>query len=290
MKHLYKLGFREFHLADDIFTSDQKWAAAVCDAVAAADVDILWTASNGIRVESADEDLFKKMRRAGCYRVAFGFESGSDEVLKLFGKGGRATIEQGHRAVQLARKTGIDTLGFFLLGLSPDTEETMRDTIELARRLPLDMLKFGITVAFPGTPMFNEGVKNNWIKSYNWDDYFIYTEEPLFYHRYLDYETILRYMRYAWRRTVLLNPRLWLQRFVRGIRTKEIFSDLYYFTKYITLGATNPTYPAKYYARDRWPQWDFVTNSPAPAQYQKVGTTKIQVVGELTARQEFSAA
>ena len=144
-----RLGWREFMLADDIFTSDHSWAVRVCNAISESGADVAWSCTNGIRVESADEELFNAMRKAGCYRVSFGFESGNDEILKSFGKGGKATVEQGKVAVRKARAAGIDTNGFFLLGLSPDTEESMLDTIEFARALELDMLKFGITIAFP---------------------------------------------------------------------------------------------------------------------------------------------
>ena len=201
-----RLGWREFMLADDIFTSDHNWAVRVCNAISESGADVAWSCTNGIRVESADEELFNAMRKAGCYRVSFGFESGNDEILKSFGKGGKATVEQGKVAVRKARAAGIDTNGFFLLGLSPDTEESMLDTIEFARALELDMLKFGITIAFPGTPMFNDYARENLIKSYEWDEYHIYTERPLFAHRYLNYETILRYMSIAYRRAILTNP------------------------------------------------------------------------------------
>ncbi len=127
VKWMYELGFREFLLADDIFTSDNKWAIAVCEAISATGIDMAWSCTNGIRVESANDDLFRSLRRAGCYRVSFGFETGSDKVLKLFGKGGRATIEKGRDAVKMARAAGIDTGGYFMLGLSPDTEKTMME-------------------------------------------------------------------------------------------------------------------------------------------------------------------
>ena len=86
VKHMYSLGFKEFMLADDIFTSDNKWAKNVCDEITKTNIDMPWSCSNGIRVESADKDLFKSLRKSGCYRVSFGFESGNDEVLKMFGK------------------------------------------------------------------------------------------------------------------------------------------------------------------------------------------------------------
>ena len=146
VKHMRSLGFREFMLADDIFTSDQKWAKHVCEAISRKKVDMIWSCTNGIRVESADDDLFQTMRKSGCYRVSFGFESGNNQVLKSFGKGGRATIEQAATAVRKARKAGIDTNGYFMLGLSPDTEKTMDDTIEFSRSIPVDMMKFAITI------------------------------------------------------------------------------------------------------------------------------------------------
>ncbi len=106
------------------------------------------------------------MKQVGCYRVYFGFESGNNEVLKSFGKGGRASVKEGRKAVREAQQAGIEVNGFFLLGLTGDTEETMNDTIEFARSLAqMDLLKFGKAVAFPGTDMFNnyaEKRKKGW--------------------------------------------------------------------------------------------------------------------------------
>ena len=194
VKQMYKLGFREFMLADDIFTSDQKWAKQVCDAISNVGVDMPWTCTNGIRVESADDELFQSMRRSGCYRVSFGFESGNDKVLKAFGKGGKATIKQAHKAVRMCRAAGIDVNGWFMVGLSADTEETMEDTIKFARSIPLDMMKCAITIAFPGTAMFNNYVEKELIRSFNWDDYMCYTAKDLFAHEHLSYDAIQRYM------------------------------------------------------------------------------------------------
>jgi anaerobic magnesium-protoporphyrin IX monomethyl ester cyclase len=251
---MHELGFREFLLADDIFTSDNKWATAVCEAIAATNVDMAWSCTNGIRVESANENLFRALRESGCYRVSFGFETGNDQVLKKFGKGGRATIEQGRIAVRQARAAGIDTSGFFLLGLSPDTEDTMMDTIEYARSLPLDMAKFGVTIAFPGTPMFNEYCAMGLIRSFDWDEYFIYTSEHI-----------------AYKRAILFNPGFIFRRILRGIRTGEFFWDLYYSFKFFSMPTVSDTVKSAYYAKDRWPRHDFSSNPPKRTDYQIVG-------------------
>lgn len=275
VKLMHSLGWREFMLADDIFTSDHAWAVRVCEAISAGGVKMAWSCTNGIRVESADDELFQAMHKAGCYRVSFGFESGNDQILKSFGKGGRATIEQGKTAVRKARAAGIDTNGFFLLGLSPDTEESMLDTIAFARALELDMLKFGITIAFPGTPMFNEYVSENLIRSYDWDEYHIYTERPLFAHRKLKYETILEYMALAYRRAILFNPRFILRRLARGVRTGEFFWDLYYGVKFALLPATGASAASgEYYAKTRWPQRDYGRHKPVAVAYQQAGKAR----------------
>jgi radical SAM superfamily enzyme YgiQ (UPF0313 family) len=264
-------GYNEFALADDIFTSDPAWAKAVSEAILDAGVGMAWTCTNGIRVESADAELFEVMAASGCYRVSFGFESGNDAVLKAFGKGGKATIEKGREAVKMARTAGIDTNGYFMLGLSPDTEASMQDTIEYARSQSLDMMKFGLSIAFPGTPMFKEYREKGLVRSYDWDQYFIYTEKALFAHPNLSFEKVREYADKAYTRAVLTNPAFILRRLWRGIRTGEFFWDLYYFVRFFLSPPTNAaTHSAVYFARDKWPVFDFVKNkitfyAPRPA-------------------------
>jgi len=283
------LGFREFMLADDIFTSDQAWATEVSDAIACRKLDISWTCSNGIRVESANDALFQAMSRAGCYRVSFGFETGNAEVLKSFGKGGKATLEQGEVAVRKAKAAGIDTTGFFLLGLSHDTEDSMEDTIEYARTLPLDMLKFGITIAFPGTPMFSDYSAKKMVRSFNWDDYFIYTDQPLFAHEHLSYEAIQTVMGKAYKRAILHNPGFMLRRLWRGVRTGELFWDAYYALKFFTLPATSAKVETDYYAKDRWPIYAFADTALTAPTYQVVRKIKADGVAPVSIKKYSNA-
>ena len=275
VEYLNKLGFNEFMIADDIFTSDEKWAVSVSEKIIESGVNMLWTCTNGIRVESCDPHLFKTMHRAGCYRVSFGFESGNDEVLKQFGKGGRASIEKGIEAVETARDANIETNGFFMIGLSCDTEKTMDETISFARQLPLDMLKFSVTIAFPGTEMFNNYVKKSLIRSYNWDDYHIYSDAQLFSHEYLSFDVIQRYMKKAYQKAIILNPKFIYRRILRGLKTHEFVLDVYYFFRFILADTTN-TATQNYYARERWPENDYSTVAPLASTYQKVGKRKIQ--------------
>jgi len=256
---LRKNGFREFMVADDIFTSDRQWAVDVCEAILDTGLRIPWSCLNGIRVDSANDRVFRAMAKAGCYRVSFGFESGDETVLRKFGKGGRASLEKGRIAVRKARKAGIEINGFFLLGLSADTEKSMDRTITYARSLPLDMLKFGVTVGYPGTEMFQNYYRKKLIKSFDWGDYNMYTSKRLFAHKNLDYSTISKYMEKAYRRAIVLNFSFIRRRILRSLKTHEFLWDIYYFLKFILMPSTNRGRrgTAKYFAIDKWPKYDF---------------------------------
>ena len=255
VEHAYNLGYRELLLTDDIFTSDNKWAIQVCEAISRRNVKMAWTCTNGIRVDSADTALFQAMKKAGCYRVHFGFESGNDRVLKEFGKGGKATLEQGLVAVKNARKAGLDTWGMYMVGLSSDTEETMQDTIDYSKQTPVDIIKYGITVPFPGTPMFNEYFSKGLIKTLNWDDYNLYNDiSPIFSHPRLSWETIQKYYKKAYVHTYYLNPGYILRRLWRGIKTGEFFLDIYYGTRFLFMLIKHPKLIEEdnYAYRNKW--------------------------------------
>ena len=236
--NLKKYGIKEFALTDDIFTTNINWAKEVCRELIKNNNKIKWSCTNGIRVESADLELFKLMKKAGCYRVAFGFESGNNEVLKRFGKGGKASIENAKTAVDLCHKAKLECMGFFLIGLSSDNVESIEDTIKFAKTLKLDLFKFGVTIAFPGTRMFNDYHKKGLIKSYNWDNYHLYSSESLFNHKSLKNDEIQELISKAYRETTFYSPRFILRKFITGLKTGFIFYEAMIFIKYLFISYT----------------------------------------------------
>jgi anaerobic magnesium-protoporphyrin IX monomethyl ester cyclase len=188
--------------------------------------------------------------------------------LKAFGKGGRATVEQAKKAVKMARNAGIDSNGFFMVGLSADTEETMQETIDFARKIPVDMMKASICIAFPGTKMFNDYVNKELIRSFDWDEYMIYTAKDLFAHENLSFDVIQKYMKKFFFHCILFNPGFIIRRIIRGIRTGEFFWDAYYALRFYLLPTTGNEGKSNYYAKDRWPKYNFKNHPPKPAHYQ----------------------
>ena len=122
--------------------------------------------------------------------------------------------------------------------------------------------------------MFNNYVEKGLIRSFNWDEYMIYTAKDLFAHENLSYEAIQKYQKKFFSRCILFNPGFIMRRILRGFRTGEFFWDLYYCFKFIFLPASGNQNKSKYYAYERWPKWNFKARSPKPAQYQIVRKTK----------------
>lgn len=257
LARLQELGYREVVLVDDIFTSDNKWAAEVCEAIIRRGLKIAWTCTNGIRVDSANPELFRLMKRAGCYRVYFGFESGNDEVLKAFGKGGKATLDKGITAVEMAREAGLEPNGFFQVGLTGDTPATMQQTIDYARTVKLETMKCGITVPFPGTPMFNQLRAQGRIRTTDWDRYTVYQNAAeIFDHPTSEWPVVQEFLRRFYIEAYFKNPSYLWRRFWFMMKNHEVVWTVYYTVKFwfMLWGGQRQTgdVEERYAYRDRW--------------------------------------
>jgi radical SAM superfamily enzyme YgiQ (UPF0313 family) len=112
-------------------------------------------------VDTVDESLLSAMKRAGCWMICYGIESGDDEVLYLNRKG--ATCEQAKKAVKAAKKVGIKVWGYFMLGLFGDNAKTMERTIRFAEDLRVDIANFAVSAPYPGTEWNRIARRSNWL-------------------------------------------------------------------------------------------------------------------------------
>jgi len=143
----------EISIIDDAFTEDRQRVLRFCEEIGRRRLKFPWRLSNGARVDSVDEELLRAMRAAGCYEIAFGVESGDDDVLRKIGK--EITTAQIAAAFEAAKRAGMDTIGFFIIGHPFDTTETMRKTIDFAIRLDPTYAQFTISTPLPGTALWD---------------------------------------------------------------------------------------------------------------------------------------
>ncbi len=219
-----EIGFKEIHLTDDGFTTNLDRAKQICDLLIERKVDIIWSTITGIRVDRVDFELLDKMKRAGCYRVYFGIESGNQKILNNIKKG--INLEQVIKAVKMAKKAGLEVAGYFMIGLPGETEETMQDTINFAKSLNLDLAKISITIPLPATEMFNELENKKLIKTHEWENFKFYSAPSMIYdHPNLSWDTIESYYKKFYR-TVYLNPEFIFKRIKISIKNGTLFEDI----------------------------------------------------------------
>lgn len=171
--YIDNFGLKELHIMDDVFTLDKERTLEICRAIQENKFNLTLSFANGIRTDSIDEEILQALKKAGFRDLAFGIESGDEEILKRNKKG--ITKEQSRNAFKLVKKYGFNSWGFFIIGLSGETKETVKKTIDFAIELDPDFAKFAILVPFPGTEVFDDFNRRNYIKDFNYDNYGIYS-------------------------------------------------------------------------------------------------------------------
>ncbi|MBC7236504.1 MAG: radical SAM protein [Chloroflexi bacterium] len=160
IEQLLALGVHNIHMYADLFTVNREQVVGICSGILERGYSLRWTCNS--RVDFVDEEMLRLMGRAGCWMISWGIESGDDAMLQRMRKG--TSIEMVERALRWAKRAGIKNWGYFIIGLPGETEETIRKTIDLAKRLPLDLALFHIAAPHPGTPFFFEVVENGWFR------------------------------------------------------------------------------------------------------------------------------
>ncbi|HEY9206060.1 MAG TPA: radical SAM protein [Candidatus Methanoperedens sp.] len=148
-------GYDRIHFADDVFTLNRKRVLRICDEIKRRRLHFKWECLG--RVDSMDDEVAMAMKEAGCDRIFFGIESGSDQILRLMNK--KITVDKARRAVDAARKAGLGTGAFFILCYPGETNDTVLETLRFATSLPLDYLSFTMPYPLPHTAL-HERVKN----------------------------------------------------------------------------------------------------------------------------------
>ena len=161
-------GIKYFHFQDDVFTVNQQVVRALCYLL----IEVRQRKQEAIRFEwsclvrpdQIDYELLCLMKLAGCVQIEIGVESGSEQLLKAAQK--RYTLPVIRRAFADARRAGVRTYAFFIVGLPGETMATWRETVRFARELRPEGSVWTVLTPYPGTEIFNrqavEIVDPNW--------------------------------------------------------------------------------------------------------------------------------
>ncbi len=162
-----KYGVDQVTFYDDAFTVNRERVLKICEELHFRKLNMAWDC--GTRVDMVDKQLLKIMRDAGCIAVWLGVESGSEAILGAMNK--RIKLNQTRKAYKDAQDVGLLTIANTVLGFPGETEETARETIRFIKELNPDDVGFYVATPYPGTPMYDQVVRNGWLRVTDFDKY-----------------------------------------------------------------------------------------------------------------------
>jgi anaerobic magnesium-protoporphyrin IX monomethyl ester cyclase len=160
-------GVKNIKIADEIFVLDEKHVNRICDLIIERGYELnIWAYG---RVDSWNDRMLEKMKRAGFNWLCFGFESGSRRVRDDVHKGYKQ--EQLFPAMEAARRHGIYVIGNYLFGLPEEDHESMQETLGLAMELNCEFANFYCAMAYPGSKLYDKAVADKLPLPDSWTGY-----------------------------------------------------------------------------------------------------------------------
>ncbi len=160
-------GVNELVYNDDTFVLDRKRVFEFCALLERERYKLVWYCN--ARVNLVDKEMLEAMYAAGCRFIAYGIESGNQEMLDLMRKG--ITLEKARNAAKWTKEAGICVAGSFMLGMKGETKAFMQDTLRFAKELELDYYGFSFLMPLPCTEVYDKLFDGQVSKYGDWGTY-----------------------------------------------------------------------------------------------------------------------
>jgi len=165
MKHLRETyGVRHIMFVDDLFVASRLRVTELCQLLIESGLNFTWSCTS--RVDTIKPDTLELMKKAGCWEISFGLETGSNELLKKMDKA--AEVERSEQAVNWTAAANIRTKGLFMLGYPGETRETVELTKAFVRRIPMTIMNLTKFTPYPGSPIYRDLYGTN-IRDDHWE-------------------------------------------------------------------------------------------------------------------------
>lgn len=168
-------GVKNIKIIDEMFVLNERHVLGICDLIIQKGYKLnIWAYA---RINTVNEKLLKRLKEAGFTWLAYGIESGSNRVLKSVTKG--ITVEKTKQVIKLTQDMGINVIGNYILGLPEDDLRSMQDTMDLAAELNCEFINLYCATAYPGSPLYDQAIKEDWELPDTWAGYSPYSYEHL---------------------------------------------------------------------------------------------------------------
>lgn len=143
-------------ILDENFVLDKKYVGEICDRLIEKDFDLnIWAYA---RVDTLDEEILKKLRRANIRWLCLGIESADEGSMEDVHKS-QYNNDETRRIVALIKDSGINIIANVMFGLPKDNKESMEKTLAFVKELNCEWVNMYATMAFPGSQLYQECVE-----------------------------------------------------------------------------------------------------------------------------------
>jgi len=208
---------REICFIDDVFTVNKDRTYQICEKLAQRRDKLIWSCN--VKVSLVDKKLLETMKKTGCWMVMVGIESGNQQILDTIKK--KFKLEQAKELCNWCKEAGLMVHPNFIIGHPGETEDTIEQTINFARKLYSHYLLFTLMVPYPGTELWNTAEKYGKLKIDNFDYFTLGSDNPCFIPYGLSEELLLTKRKEAYRKCYLNFPMI-----MRHLRSLRSFEDV----------------------------------------------------------------
>ena len=158
MAHQYEVhGANDFQFQDLTTVVNKRWILSFCEKLIERGLDIRWQLPVGTRCEAIDADVAEMLQRSGCSYIQYAAESGSERILDEVKK--KVSLEHLEQTAVDSVKAGITVCVLLMVGFPGETNEDVRKTFRLIRKLARDGIHevaVSVLVPLPNTEMFRQ--------------------------------------------------------------------------------------------------------------------------------------
>ncbi len=148
-------GVTNIKMMDELFALEHKGTREVCELLHAQGLGEIVNIWAYARIDTVNEDLLKVMRRAGVRWLAYGIESGNEDI-RAGAMKGQFSNEHVRSVVNMTKEADISIVGNFMFGFWEDTPATLRETLDLAKSLNCEYSNFYCMSVYPGSRLYDE--------------------------------------------------------------------------------------------------------------------------------------
>ncbi len=159
-----RFGITDFLFWSESFTLNEEHVYGICEEILKRGLRINWMCNS--RVDNVNQKMLALMKRAGCWLIGYGVESGNQEILNMTNK--KITLETIKHAIDMARREKLTVVGHVIIGLPGETEESIRKTIDFTIKSGMDFAQFYCAVPFPGSKLYEDSIRNKWLTTTDW--------------------------------------------------------------------------------------------------------------------------